>query len=85
MLNTGPYIMEAVQALDGILRRMRGHRAKKRSMLRELHLVSSFREARTRPERSRERVRARSRKTLVLRTRVWYVPHPSVRRSSNER
>ena len=47
MLNKGPYIVEAVQVLDGILQRMHGHQAKKRSMLRELHLVSSFREART--------------------------------------
>jgi pyruvate kinase len=46
MLNKGPYIVEAVQALDDILRRMHGHQAKKRSMLRELRLVSSFREAR---------------------------------------
>ena len=47
MLNKGPYILQAVQVLDDILRRMHGHQAKKRSMLRELRLVSSFREART--------------------------------------
>ena len=35
MLNKGPYIVEAVQVLDGILKRMDGHQAKKRSMLRE--------------------------------------------------
>jgi pyruvate kinase len=42
MLNKGPYVMEAVHVLDDILRRMHGHQAKKRSMLRELHLVSRF-------------------------------------------
>ena len=46
MLNKGPYVMEAVHVLDDILRRMHGHQAKKRSMLRELHLVSGFRRAR---------------------------------------
>jgi pyruvate kinase len=43
MLNKGPYVMEAVHVLDDILRRMHGHQEKKRSMLRELHLVSRFR------------------------------------------
>ena len=47
MLNKGPYIVQAVRVLDDILRRMRGHQNKKRSMLRELRLVSSFRKART--------------------------------------
>jgi pyruvate kinase len=46
MLNKGPYIVQAVQVLDDILRRMRGHQTKKRSMLRELHLVSRFRRSR---------------------------------------
>ena len=51
MLNKGPYVMEAVHVLDDILRRMHGHQAKKRSMLRELHLVSRFRQAqKSRPE-----------------------------------
>jgi pyruvate kinase len=58
MLNKGPYVMEAVHVLDDILRRMHGHQAKKRSMLRELHLVSRFRHAvraqsQTRSEASR--------------------------------
>jgi pyruvate kinase len=39
MLNKGPYVVSAVRALDDILRRMHGHQAKKRSMLRELHLA----------------------------------------------
>jgi pyruvate kinase len=43
MLNKGPFILHAVHVLDNILRRMHGHQAKKRSMLRELHLVSAFR------------------------------------------
>jgi pyruvate kinase len=45
MLNKGPYIVQAVNVLDDILRRMHGHQAKKRSMLREL--VARFRKART--------------------------------------
>jgi len=48
MLNKGPYIVQAVKVLDDILRRMHGHQAKKRSMLRELQLVSSFRKTRVR-------------------------------------
>ena len=47
MLNKGPYIVQAVNVLDDILRRMHGHQAKKRSMLRELRLVARFRQART--------------------------------------
>ncbi|HYN06109.1 MAG TPA: pyruvate kinase [Vicinamibacterales bacterium] len=46
MLNKGPYVMEAVHVLDDILRRMHGHQAKKRSMLRELDLVTGFRRSR---------------------------------------
>jgi len=44
MLNKGPYVMEAVHVLDDILRRMHGHQEKKRSMLRELQLMSRFRQ-----------------------------------------
>ncbi|OGU19954.1 MAG: pyruvate kinase [Hydrogenophilales bacterium RIFOXYD1_FULL_62_11] len=39
MLNKGPYIVSAVRVLDDILLRMQAHQAKKRSMLRELHLA----------------------------------------------
>ena len=39
MLNKGPYVISAVRVLDDILRRMHGHQAKKRSMLRELRLA----------------------------------------------
>jgi len=42
MLNKGPHIFEAVRTLDDILQRMQGHHSKKRSMLRELRLASSF-------------------------------------------
>jgi pyruvate kinase len=38
MLNKGPHIVEAITALDNILRRMQGHQAKKSSRLRLLHL-----------------------------------------------
>jgi pyruvate kinase len=37
MLNKGPYILEAIEALDDILNRMQAHQHKKRSMLRRLH------------------------------------------------
>jgi len=39
MLNKGPHIVDAVRLLDDILRRMEAHQAKKRAMLRELHLA----------------------------------------------
>src|SRR5262249_62386329 len=42
MLNKGPHIVEAVRALDDILRRMQGHQSKKSPMLRELRLASGF-------------------------------------------
>ncbi len=37
MLNKGPHITDAIHTLDDILRRMGGHQAKKRSLLRALH------------------------------------------------
>jgi pyruvate kinase len=43
MLNKGPHIVEAVQALEDILRRMQGHQSKKQSMLRELRLATTSR------------------------------------------
>ena len=39
MLNKGPYILDAVRALDDILQRMKNHQSKKRSMLRHLRLA----------------------------------------------
>ncbi len=39
MLNKGPYILEAIQVLDNILRRMQPHQSKKQSMLRELRIA----------------------------------------------
>ena len=39
MLNKGPHVVAAVRVLDDILRRMQSHQAKKRAMLRELHLA----------------------------------------------
>ena len=39
MLNKGPHVVEAVQALDDILRRMQAHHRKKSSMLRELRVA----------------------------------------------
>jgi pyruvate kinase len=42
MLNKGPYVVEAVRALDDILRRMQAHQAKKKSMLRSLKIADKF-------------------------------------------
>lgn len=42
MLNKGPYAVAAVAILDDILKRMQAHQEKKRSMLRRLHMASSF-------------------------------------------
>lgn len=42
MLNKGPHVVYAVRVLDGILRRMQSHQAKKRAMLRELHLAHAL-------------------------------------------
>jgi pyruvate kinase len=52
MLNKGPHIVEAVHALDSILRRMQSHQAKKTARLRHLHIVERFvAEHRARPRR----------------------------------
>ena len=40
MLNKGPYITEAVHALNDILMRMQGHQFKKTAMLRKLHVAN---------------------------------------------
>jgi len=42
MLNKGPHVVEAVRALDSILRRMQSHQAKKTAMLRHLQVVEGF-------------------------------------------
>jgi pyruvate kinase len=42
MLNKGPHIVEAVRALDDILRRMQGHQQKKSPRLRMLGLVKGL-------------------------------------------
>ncbi|MGA7845949.1 MAG: pyruvate kinase [Thermoplasmata archaeon] len=42
MLNKGSHIVEAVHALDSILRRMQSHQAKKTAMLRHLNIVERF-------------------------------------------
>jgi pyruvate kinase len=42
MLNKGPHVAAAVRALDGILRRMQSHQAKKTAMLRHLNVVERF-------------------------------------------
>lgn len=41
MLNKGPYVADAIRSLDNILRRMAGHHAKKRSLLRALRAWSA--------------------------------------------
>jgi len=42
MLNKGPYAVTTVSVLADILKRMQAHQEKKRSMLRQLHLATSF-------------------------------------------
>jgi pyruvate kinase len=39
MLNKGPFIVEAVKMLDGILRRMEAHQFKKSALLRPLRVA----------------------------------------------
>jgi pyruvate kinase len=43
MLNKGPHVLNAVAALDDILRRMQAHQAKKRPTLRKLQLAQATR------------------------------------------
>ena len=42
MLNKGPYILDAVRALDNILKRMQAHQRKKSAMMRQLQLADRF-------------------------------------------
>jgi pyruvate kinase len=42
MLNKGPYIVEAIRALDDILGRMEGHQAKKTALLRPLGITRAL-------------------------------------------
>ena len=42
LLNKGPHVVEAVRALDNILRRMEAHQAKKSSRLRHLNVAGEF-------------------------------------------
>ena len=42
MLNKGPYIVDAVRSLDGILGRMQAHQRKKSAMLRQLGVADRF-------------------------------------------
>ena len=42
MLNKGPYVIDAIAALDDILGRMKHHHAKKRSLYRALHVSHSL-------------------------------------------
>jgi len=42
MLNKGPYIVDAVRVLDGVLQRMQGQQSKKKPMLRQLRLARRF-------------------------------------------
>lgn len=42
MLNKGPHILDAVRALDDILRRMQAHQSKKTARLRALSLARDF-------------------------------------------
>lgn len=55
MLNKGPHVVDAVHALESILRRMQSHHAKKTAMLRHLHVVERFFSGRSRDRRRRSR------------------------------
>lgn len=55
MLNKGPYIVDAVRALDSILERMAAHQEKKQSLLRELRVAERFLSRESRPMRTRRR------------------------------
>lgn len=55
MLNKGPYVVDAVLALDSILRRMQTHQEKKRPTMRSLRVANSFFRARARLGYSRKR------------------------------
>jgi pyruvate kinase len=45
MLNKGPFLIPAVRALDGIVRRMQAHQAKKSARLRHLNVAERFLES----------------------------------------
>ena len=51
MLNKGPFVVEAVQVLDNILKRMQGLQAKKSSMLRRLRVSRNFQPAKKKAAR----------------------------------
>jgi len=51
MLNKGPYVEEALQALVDILRRMERHRYKKRSIFRKLRISTWEASEREEPDR----------------------------------
>jgi len=42
MLSKGPYIVDAIRALDNILARMKDHQSKKRALFRALHVSTSL-------------------------------------------
>jgi pyruvate kinase len=41
MLNKGPHIVDAIQTLDDILRRMQGHHSRKTATLRKLSVAEA--------------------------------------------
>ncbi|WP_199243467.1 pyruvate kinase [Hymenobacter sedentarius] len=49
MLNKGPRVVQAVETLDGIFRRMQGHQHKKSAMLRSLHVAQMLPEPESTP------------------------------------
>lgn len=49
MLNKGPHMVDALRALDSILRRMQSHQVKKQSMMRQLNIAASFLKTVNRP------------------------------------
>ena len=53
MLNKGPHVVEAVRALDSILRRMEAHQEKKSARLRHLAVAERFFRSRPAPAQNR--------------------------------
>jgi hypothetical protein len=68
MLNKGPFILEAVRALDSVLTRMAGHHRKKTATLRALHSWDHL--SPLDPISSTYRARADERKSLCERLRI---------------
>lgn len=86
MLNNGLYLVQAVRALDDILKRMEGHQQKSRSTLRKLRLAELGLRSRTCPGlmgNSGTRVPRQGGCSFTIRDhRIYSVPHLTANGSS---